>query len=52
MGACIMTVLQVCAYGAEYPGNFIASLEALEAALKRKGINTIYAFVGRAADKD
>ena len=47
-----MTVLQVCAYGAEYPGNFIASLEALEAALKRKGINTIYAFVGRAADKD
>ena len=29
-----MTVLQVCAYGAEYPGNFIASLEALEAALR------------------
>lgn len=47
-----MTVLQVCAYGAEYSGNFIASLEALEAALKRKGIDTIYAFVGRAADKD
>lgn len=47
-----MTVLQVCAYGAEYSGNFIASLEALEAALKQKGIDTIYAFVGRAADKD
>ena len=40
-----MTVLQVCAYGADYPGNFIASLEALEAALKDKGIHTIYAFV-------
>ena len=26
-----MTVLQVCAYGAAYGGNFIASLEALEA---------------------
>jgi len=47
-----MTVLQVCAYGAEYPGNFIASLEALETALRSKGIETIYAFVGRAADRD
>lgn len=47
-----MTVLQVCAYGAEYSGNFIASLEALETALKEKGIDTIYAFVGRAADKE
>lgn len=47
-----MTVLQVCAYGAEYSGNFIASLEALEAALREKGIHTIYAFIERAADKD
>lgn len=47
-----MTVLQVCAYGAEYSGNFIASLEALETELQKKGIRTIYAFVGRAADKD
>lgn len=47
-----MTVLQVCAFGADYSGNFIASLEALEYALKAKGIDTIYAFVGRAADKD
>lgn len=46
-----MTVLQVCAYGAEYPGNFIASLEALEEALKKKGINTIYAFVEKASVK-
>lgn len=44
-----MTVLQVCAYGAEYPGNFIASLEALEEALSKKGIRTIYAFIERAA---
>jgi glycosyltransferase involved in cell wall biosynthesis len=47
-----MTVLQVCAFGAEHPGNFIASLEALESALAVKGVKTIYAFVERAADKD
>lgn len=47
-----MTVLQVCAFGAEHPGNFIASLEALEYALSGKGVKTIYAFVERAADKD
>lgn len=46
-----MTVLQVCAYGAEYPGNFIASLEALEYALKENGIQTIYAFVEKARGK-
>lgn len=47
-----MTVLQVCAYGAEYPGNFIASLEALEYALKEQGIRTIYAFPRKAEPKD
>lgn len=47
-----MTVLQVCAYGADYPGNFIASLETLEYALAAKGVKTIYAFIDRAADKD
>ena len=47
-----MTVLQVCAYGADYAGNFIASLETLEAELKAQGIQTIYAFVERAADKE
>lgn len=46
-----MTVLQVCAYGAEYPGNFIASLEALERSLKEKNITTIYAFVERAKNR-
>lgn len=46
-----MVVLQVCAYGAEYPGNFIASLETLESALKQKGIDTIYAFVEKARDR-
>lgn len=46
-----MTVLQVCAYAADYPGNFIASLEALERKLKEKNIDTIYAFVERARDK-
>lgn len=47
-----MTVLQVCAYGAAYAGNFIASLETLEAALAKKGIRTIYAFVGRAGQQE
>ena len=31
------TILQVCAYGAEYGGNFIASLEILEEELEKKG---------------
>lgn len=47
-----MQVLQVCAYGAEYPGNFIASLEALEKKLESFGIDTIYAFVERAGTMD
>lgn len=46
-----MTVLQVCAYGAAYGGNFIASLEALEAELNKRDIRTIYAFVGRAGEQ-
>ena len=44
-------VLQVCAYGADYGGNFIASLEALEENLLKEGYQTIYAFVQRAEDK-
>ena len=47
-----MTVLQVCAYGAAYAGNFIASLEALEGELAKRNIRTIYAFVGRAGEQD
>ena len=46
-----MTVLQVCAYGAAYAGNFIASLEALEKKLAEQNIRTIYAFVGRAGEQ-
>lgn len=45
------TVLQVCAFGADCPGNFIASLVELERALAQRGIRTIYAFVERARDK-
>lgn len=52
MRGAAMTVLQVCAYGAEYSGNFIASLEALESALSEKGIHTIYAFVGKAMNQE
>ena len=47
-----MTVLQVCAFGADHPGNFIASLEFLEKDLAMRGVRTIYAFVERAADKE
>lgn len=47
-----MTVLQVCAYGAPYAGNFIASLEVLEEELAKRNIRTIYAFVGRAGEQD
>ena len=47
-----MTVLQVCAYGASYAGNFIASLEALEVELAKHNIRTIYAFVGRAREQE
>ena len=44
-----MTVLQVCAFAAEYPGNFIAALIELEEELLQKGIKTIYAFPQRAS---
>lgn len=45
-------VLQVCAYSADYGGNFIASLLALESRLLEKGYTTIYAFPRDAADKE
>ena len=44
-----MTVLQVCAFAAEYPGNFIATLIKLEKELSQNGAKTIYAFPERAA---
>lgn len=46
-----MTILQVCAFAAEYPGNFMATLSALETAMGEKGAQTIYAFPQRAAEK-
>ena len=46
-----MKVLQVCAFGAPNPGNFIASLTALERELKAKGAETVYAFAATARDK-
>ncbi len=46
-----MKVLQVCAFGAPNPGNFIASLTALERELKAKGAETVYAFAETARDK-
>lgn len=39
-----MTVLQICAFGAPSPGNFISSLTSLEQTLSEEGIQTIYAF--------
>lgn len=46
-----MKILQICAYGAEYKGNFIASLELLEKEMKKKGYETIYAFSESAKNK-
>ena len=39
-----MTILQVCAFSAEFGGNFIASMKCLERLLSTEGIETIYAF--------
>lgn len=46
-----MVVLQICAFAAPTPGNFIPSLLGLEKALNQKNISTIYAFPERAKDK-
>lgn len=46
-----MVILQVCAFAAEYPGNFIATLTALESALQARDVQTIYAFPRRASGK-
>ncbi len=47
-----MQVLQVCAYNADYSGNFIASLEALENKLAERNIQVIYAFTELAKEKE
>ena len=39
-----MDILQVCAYAAPYPGNFIRSLLALEQKAAENGHRTLYAF--------
>lgn len=46
-----MKVLQICAYAAPYAGNFIKSLCALDAALEKRGIETVYAFPETARTK-
>lgn len=37
-------VLQVCAYAAPYPGNFIESLKRIDNEIRNKGYDTIFAF--------
>ena len=39
-----MKILQVCAYSAPYPGNFMKSLFALEKEAKNNGYSTVYCF--------
>ena len=46
-----MNILQVCAYAAEYEGNFMKSLYSLEQNLNDLGHNVFYAFPENAKDK-
>lgn len=39
-----MKILQICAYSAPYPGNFMKSLLALENEAKNEGYTTLYCF--------
>lgn len=45
-----MRILQVCAYTAQYSGNFIASLMALDQQLAKRGVESIYLFPDTVAD--
>lgn len=45
-----LNILQVCAYAANYEGNFIKSLRCLDNLLKEQGHNTMYAFPENAQD--
>lgn len=47
-----MNILQVCAYAADYEGNFIKSLRCLDNMLCEKGHRTIYVFPENAKSKD
>lgn len=46
------TILQVCAFGAPTPGNFISSLISLQNEMSRYGYETIYVFPEKAKDKE
>ena len=46
-----MIILQICAFAAPSPGNFISSLISLEQSLNKYGIQTIYAFPENAKDR-
>lgn len=46
------SILQVCAFGAPNPGNFIASLLELQRKMNEYGYKTIYAFPEKARDKE
>lgn len=45
------SILQVCAFGAPNPGNFIVSLIKLQEEMEKYGYRTIYAFPEKARDK-
>lgn len=46
-----MNVLQIAAYCADFPGNFIFSLLCIDEEIKKQGGNVIYAFPNEARDK-
>lgn len=46
-----MNILQVCAYAADYEGNFMKSLYSLEFLLNQKGHNVYYVFPENAQEK-
>ena len=46
------SILQICAFGAPNPGNFIHSLLLLQRKAEEKGFFTIYAFPEKAREQD
>ena len=46
------SILQVCAFGAPNPGNFMASLIQLQGKMQEEGYETIYAFPEKARGKE
>ena len=45
-------ILQICAFGAPNPGNFIPSLLMLQSEMESQGYETIYAFPEKAKGKN